>query len=69
MHIASFNMFFWGLHDSKQLLWKQSNSTKEKNAKGTNGGDMKKEGMGWKEENVKGWNIWRNDKSCKIFSL
>lgn len=30
---------------------------------------MKKEGMGWKEENVKGWNIWRNDKSCKIFSL
>jgi hypothetical protein len=25
--------------------------------------------MGWKEENVKGWNIWRNDKSCKIFSL
>jgi hypothetical protein len=30
---------------------------------------MKKEEMGWKEENVKGWNIWRNDKLCKIFFI
>jgi hypothetical protein len=45
-YIASFFFFFpLGLHDSKQLLWKQSNSTKEKKCKGTNG-DMKKEGMG-----------------------
>jgi hypothetical protein len=39
-----------------------------KKRKGTNG-DMKKEGMGWKEENVKGWNIWMNDKSLQNLSI
>jgi hypothetical protein len=65
MHIASFNLFFWvsmiqnNYYGSKVIQ-------QRKKCKGTNR-DMKKEGMGWKEENVKGWNIWRNDKPCKSF--
>jgi hypothetical protein len=66
MHIASSNFFFgspWfnNYYGSKVIQQREK-------CKGTNG-DIKKERMGWKQENVKGWNVWRNDKSCKIFSL